>query len=76
LPQHRLAAASLGSLGLDLLSCLLAYDPNSRMDSRDALRHPYFSAQPSVRARQATMSPKEATGQKQAQKQAQAQAQA
>ena len=33
-----------GQQGFDLLSKLLEYDPEKRMTARDALQHPYFSA--------------------------------
>ena len=33
-----------GQLGYDLLSKLLEYDPEKRLTAREALRHPYFTA--------------------------------
>lgn len=33
-------------LGIDLMNCLLAYDPCKRISAEDALRHPYFNEAP------------------------------
>ena len=32
--------------GVELLNCLLTYDPEKRMAARQALRHPFFSTSP------------------------------
>ena len=32
----------MSQAGLDLLNCLLAYDPAKRVNARDAQRHAYF----------------------------------
>jgi cell division cycle 2-like protein len=39
-------APYLTSKGFDLLSRLLAYDPNQRISAREALNHEYFKESP------------------------------
>ena len=33
----------MGAEGVELLNCLLTYDPEKRMTARQALRHPFFT---------------------------------
>lgn len=42
--EASLAAGTPGLQGLDLLSKLVEYDPTKRLTAKDALEHPYFSA--------------------------------
>jgi serine/threonine protein kinase len=35
--------SSLDSLGLDLLSQMLRYEPGKRISAKQALKHPYFN---------------------------------
>jgi serine/threonine protein kinase len=36
----------LEASGVDLLACMLTYEPNQRISGKDALRHPYFAELP------------------------------
>jgi cell division cycle 2-like len=42
-PQFRSKFPYLTTNGLDLLMCLLTYDPDRRMTAAEALEHPYFT---------------------------------
>ncbi|RPD63050.1 Pkinase-domain-containing protein [Lentinus tigrinus ALCF2SS1-6] len=45
-PQLRQKFPYITAAGLDLLSRLLAYDPDGRITAEEALKHPYFSESP------------------------------
>ncbi|TDL28417.1 Pkinase-domain-containing protein [Rickenella mellea] len=45
-PQFRQKFPYMTAAGIDLLSSLLAYDPEKRISAEDALHHPYFSESP------------------------------
>jgi cell division cycle 2-like protein len=42
-PMWRQKFQYMTSAGIDLLSSLLCYDPDSRISAEEALQHPYFS---------------------------------
>ncbi|KAH9157248.1 hypothetical protein AeRB84_000923 [Aphanomyces euteiches] len=42
----KLFETQLSEAGLDLLHCMLTYDPEKRISAADALRHPYFDERP------------------------------
>ncbi|KAH9944479.1 Pkinase-domain-containing protein [Epithele typhae] len=46
LPQLRQKFPYITAAGIDLLSRLLAYDPEERISAEEALKHPYFSESP------------------------------
>jgi len=45
-PQFRQKFSYMTAAGIDLLSSLLTYDPEKRINAEEALRHPYFSESP------------------------------
>ena len=45
-PSTGITGVTLSTLGFDLLSRLLAYDPSKRISAADALKHPWFEENP------------------------------